>query len=84
MWSSLFFLATQQSSQENTPKTAKETYHFHGGSAKRPRKGTIFLVADKNSQENTHFSWRLTKIAKNIYFLAIHCYRQGNVIFLDG
>jgi len=84
------FLVAQPSSQGNTlfswrlTTTSKETNHFFAGSAKLPMKGTIFWAADENNQGNTHSPSRLTKIAKKVYFLAIRCYLEGNVIFLGG
>jgi len=70
------FLAAQQCSQGNT--------YFSWRPTKTAKENSIFLATRPNSQGNTYFSWRLTKIAKKIFFLAVRCYCQGNVIFLGG
>jgi len=45
-----FFVATAE-------KTAKETCHFLGSSAKPPSKHAIFLAAGLNRQVNVPFPW---------------------------
>jgi len=44
-------------------------HRFLDGLAKQPRKYTILLAVQPNSQENDKFSWQFKKSATELYFL---------------